>query len=169
MQFHERTDERGPYLVVEIPGNQLFFIDHKDRALVEGGRWRTHPHRRTTYVRRMPAWNSFLHREIMQTPKGLVTDHRDGNGLNCRRYNMRIATNAQNMANRITIKGNESGLRGVYRQGSAWTAIITIGHKTRHLGSFADPIEAAKVRDAAAWGAHGEFAILNFPRHENIT
>jgi len=41
-----------------------------------------------------------MHRLIMGPPSDMQIDHRDHNGLNCQRYNMRICTNIQNRANR---------------------------------------------------------------------
>lgn len=54
-----------------------------------------------------------MHREIMQTAKGMVTDHIDHNGLNNQKINLRVCSHAQNLRNGAkSIKGTSS-YRGV--------------------------------------------------------
>lgn len=96
----------------------------------------------------------------------MITDHRDRNGLNCTRANLRIATYAQNSSNIPISRRNVSGYKGVApdRQHPAlWRAEICAKNKLYRLGSFATAEEAARVYDAAARRLHGEFAYLNFP------
>lgn len=58
---------------------------------------------------------------------------------------------------------NTSGYRGVHwsKQQRKWMAMIKADGKRRYLGSFADPAEAARAYNAAAWEAWGEYAYLN--------
>lgn len=93
-------------------------------------------------------------------------DHINGDRLDDRRDNLRIATNSQNARNRKPI--GESAYMGVSRNGGAWRAkILPAGAVNRgaqiHLGIFADEEEAARAYDRAAREYHGEFARLNFP------
>jgi hypothetical protein len=87
-------------------------------------------------------------------------DHKDGDGLNCVRANMRPATRQQNQVNRPT--RSKSGFRGVYASGKKWAADIVVDRKTRHIGRFACIGQAARAYDAAAKSAFGEFARTNF-------
>ncbi len=109
-----------------------------------------------------------LHREITNAPKGRFVDHRNGDSLDNRRANLRIATRCQNMQNmrrRKNKKNTTSQFIGVYFDKSRclWAAQLTANGKVMSLGRFASEIEAAHVRDAAARKYHGEFARLNFP------
>lgn len=106
----------------------------------------------------------FLHRFLMGLPKGdgYKVDHRNGDGLDCRRENMRVATHAQNMQNRKVQSNNTSGFRGVTWNQGKWAAVIKVLGRNVQLGRFADPKEAALAFDAKACEVRGEFARTNF-------
>ena len=42
----------------------------------------------------------FLHRLVMDAPPDLEIDHWDGNGLDCRKHNLRVVTSSENSLNR---------------------------------------------------------------------
>jgi hypothetical protein len=111
-----------------------------------------------------------LHREIMEAPEGLVVDHRDGNGLDNRRENLRLATKAQNARNRRKSENATSRFIGVYydKRRGHWIARIWISGKIIRLGQFESEIEAARAYDRAAIKYLGEFAHLNFPREDYV-
>jgi hypothetical protein len=106
-----------------------------------------------------------LHRLIMDAPKGLLVDHRNGDSLDNRRDNLRLATGWQNQCNKRKEKNASSRFKGVaFRKGrKKCVACIKVGGKQLWLGSFDSEIEAAKAYDAAARKHRGEFARLNFP------
>lgn len=107
----------------------------------------------------------WMHREIMQTPDGFLTDHIDGNGLNNQRTNLRVCTAQQNQHNRAPHKNCSSKYKGVSwkNSGKKWVVRIHHNYQSKHVGVFADEIEAARAYDKAAKEAFGEFARLNFP------
>ena len=78
-----------------------------------------------------------LHRILLQAPDHLQVDHIDGKTLNCQRYNLRIATHAENQQNRHTTN-SLSGIRGVTwnKTTQKWLARIYFNHKMHNLGSF---------------------------------
>lgn len=55
-----------------------------------------------------------LQRYLMNTPKGMDTDHEDGDSLNNRKYNLRICTRLENARNRKLNADNKSGHKGVF-------------------------------------------------------
>jgi len=110
-----------------------------------------------------------LHREIMNAPRGLLVDHRNNDGLDNRRSNLRLATHSQNQCNkRKTGSKTSSRFRGVYfdKRRMLWQAYIRYNGKRIYLGKFDDEIEAARAYDRAAREYHKEFAKLNFPEEE---
>ena len=103
----------------------------------------------------------FLHRLLMNAPPDKLVDHEDGDGLNCRRTNMRVCTTAQNMLNRRRHSQNRSGFKGVAPSGGGWKAYIARDGYQHHLGCFARAEEAALAYNEAAVRLHGAFARLN--------
>jgi hypothetical protein len=95
-------------------------------------------------------------------------DHKDGDGLNCRRNNMREATSAQNNQNHGLRRDNRSGYKGVGwdKQPGRWRARIRADGKQWTIGHFDGPPppapkEAAEAYDRAALELFGEFARTN--------
>lgn len=104
-----------------------------------------------------------MHRLIARPCQTQIIDHIDGNTLNNQRSNLRICSVAENLWNRRAT-WSASGFKGVSRRNrdrSPWRASITKNGRAVHLGSFADPVDAAKAYDAAAKKLFGEFACTN--------
>lgn len=104
-----------------------------------------------------------LHRYLLQAEPTENVDHRDGNGLNNRRENLRKASNSQNGMNMKARVGGSSKFKGVWRP-TRWRAEIRVDYTTIRLGSFRTEEEAARAYDDAARRLFGEFARVNFPR-----
>lgn len=92
-------------------------------------------------------------------------DHRDGNGLNNQRSNLRKATHQQNCCNRGRYSTNSSGFIGVHWAAHAhkWKAQAVEFDKRKHIGYFDTAEQAARARDAFVTKTYGEFVRLNFP------
>lgn len=102
-----------------------------------------------------------MHRLINKTPDGLETDHRDDNGLNNQKYNLRDATRGQNMMNKKSYVGSAIQFKGVYACRKKYRAIISFNKVRKHLGYFSSETDAARAYNAAAIVHHGDFAKLN--------
>lgn len=107
-----------------------------------------------------------LHRQIMGCPEGEV-DHKNGDGLDCRRDNMRLATTSGNRRNVPRRKTSSSPYKGVSFQAGKWRARISVGPRGAaqkiSLGMFNSPEDAAAAYDAMAKKLSGEFAWINLP------
>lgn len=151
-----------------IPLNRGYFalVDDEDYERVMQFKWSYRISRGHVYACRMDYASSGertsvpLHRFIVGASKGVFVDHIDGDTLNCRRYNLRQCSNAENLRNRGAQKNNKSGYKGVcWANGiQKWMAQIKVNRKTIHLGNFDDVLEAAQAYRAAAIKYHGEFA-----------
>lgn len=122
------------------------------------------PHKKTKTVR--------MHREIMNAPDGLLVDHKNGNPLDNRRSNLRLATHSQNMQNRGKRRCKTSSrFVGVCfdKEYELWRAYIRYQGKRIYLGRFDSEIKAAMAYDTAAKKYFGEFARLNFPSKAKVS
>jgi hypothetical protein len=135
-------------------------VDDADFDLVSEFKWSAHKGRNTFY-----AYNSFaglMHRLLTKPPKGAVVDHRDRNGLNNQRSNLRVCSMSENCENAKAHFDNKSGFKGVSWDSftKSWRAVVSKGGR-RWRGRFSNPVDAAKMHDriAALW--FGEFAKTN--------
>jgi hypothetical protein len=107
-----------------------------------------------------------MHRFIMGL-NGPMVDHKDGDGLNNRRNNIRHATSNQNGVNRKKSRRNQSGYKGVTRTKEGyWRGVIAYQGKQWSLSHTRTPEESARIYDLYAIVYHGEFARTNFPRSD---
>jgi len=106
-----------------------------------------------------------MHRFILHAESWQKVDHKNGNGLDNRRCNIRLCTHAENMRNRKRSEGCGSRYKGVTKKQTGWEARIKIDGKTKHLGVYTTQLAAAFVYNKAALKYHGEFARLN-PIHQ---
>ena len=108
----------------------------------------------------------FIHRFIMDCPENLYIDHINGNGLDNRRSNLRLCTQAENMRNiKNFLKKNKTSIyKGVFfaKHANKWRARITIDGKSKHLGYFDDEIKAAEAYDKSCISIFGSFGNPNF-------
>ena len=105
-----------------------------------------------------------MHRYIMRAEPGEQVDHKNGDGLDNRRRNLRKATVTENSRNHMKRRGEHtSKYKGVSWHCGKWCANISRDGKAFRLGRFTTEEEAALAYDEAARRLHGEFARVNFP------
>ncbi len=105
-----------------------------------------------------------LQQHIMgPTPDGMCIDHIDRDPLNNQRSNLRFVTTTQNSWNMGMVSRNTSGLIGIMKKGSKWTARLKIDGRVVHVGTHALDKTAASYRDKAVELMRGEYAVYNFP------
>jgi hypothetical protein len=149
---------------IPLTQGQFALIDTEDYDRVIPHTWYLHGGKYAVFHTRKLGM-VLLHRFILGITDPLIeVDHRDLDGLNCCKDNLRIATHQENQRNRTKYRCNTTGYKGVFRNSSTskWRAMITVNGKNVHLGYFIHIVDAAKAYDAAASKYFGEFARLNF-------
>lgn len=134
-----------------IPLTQGFVavVDEEDYENLTQFEWQTKRDRGTSYARRKTSRRDgrrktvYMHRLILNAPPGVEVDHVNGDGLDNRRKNLRLATRELN--NRNSHRRRETLRRmpmGVRKHWNRYQAHLTRGGKRVLLGSFGDPMEA---------------------------
>ena len=124
---------------------------------------RVYAYRREGWDNTRRRWRScvFLHRAVLDAPPEHDVDHINGDTLDNRRENLRLATRSQNLANSRRAVGS-TGFRGVTRTVSGEKMPFATQFRGRVIGRFETAEEAARAYDAAAHEEFGPFAKLNF-------
>ncbi len=104
-----------------------------------------------------------IHVLILKPPHGMQVDHIDGDGLNNRVSNLRVATCCQNNSNRGMYKRNTSGYKGLrwFKRNKKWACFIGYQGRQIYGGLFENKEDAARRYNELAIIYHGEFAKLN--------
>lgn len=88
-----------------------------------------------------------------------VLDHINGNRLDNRWANLRVADKAANAWNRARAKNNTSGVKGVYMgKDGRWCCRVDVRGRRYFLGAYADLELAAFVVEEFRLSKHGEYA-----------
>ena len=146
--------------------HHVSLYDSVDHEIVSSSTWRIHPSCKTRsngslYIRRLGD-GRFLHRLMLNPPRGMVVDHINGNGLDNRRSNIRVCTQSQNVMHRTrAVERRGTGVVGVRfcpsDQMRPWRASIDVNNSRIELGSFKTFVEAFESRLAAEHEHHSEF------------
>lgn len=131
-------------------------VDSEDAPFVSQYRWYRSTRGRSTRVYYAQRWTRdagvvravYMHRQIMDLPVEADerhVDHRNGDGLDNRRANLRVVTRAQNAQNVVARIGTSSRYRGVSwdHERRAWRARVTVGGRVYRLGRWQSEDEAA--------------------------
>lgn len=143
-------------------------VDESDLdRVMAAGPWRileTLSRRGTVYVQRNVTRDGkrtteYLHRFVLDAPRGLQVDHINRDGLDNRQQNLRLATSSENRYNTAQYSNNKCGLKGVHkcRRSGLWRASVQAQGRAVELGRFDSPEEAHAAYRRAAQVLHGAF------------
>jgi hypothetical protein len=140
-------------------------IDEYDYAQIRQYRWYVQFSGHRYYARRQWIIDGKLYRQYMHDliMRCIGVDHDNGNGLDNRRVNLRVANQSQNGGNEIKGTGTSSQYKGVYwhKLRQKWVAQIDINRHHMYLGIYVDEIDAARAYDSAAIKYFGRYANVN--------
>lgn len=157
-------------ILLQITQGFSSLVDDADLLLLAGHGWCAHKTKNKVYAKANikidGVWRRvFMHRFITQAKIGEFVDHRDGDGLNNTRQNLRLATQSRNLHNTGGHRTKKtSQFKGVSWSKSAkkWHAQIMVDRKYSNLGYFDSELDAAKAYDEASQCLVGEFSKPNF-------
>lgn len=148
-------------MIIQLTKGMSATIDDEDYGLVSKYRWRAHkPNGTKKWYAYNANWDArgielSMHRLIIGTMDGQCVDHKNGDGLDNRRSNLRIASDSQNQVNR-------DGIKGICwnKKAQKWQASIKHFGKNIYLGVYSDEESAMAAYKAAAKKIQGEFTRL---------
>jgi hypothetical protein len=161
----------------KVPLTQGYFalVDDEDYEKVIKYKWfiDNRKFRKTIYARttihhkdKSKVKRIAMHRMIMKvTNPKIKVDHRNHNGLDNQKHNLRKATHKENMRNQSPRRNKLSLYKGVsvkqIKSGIRYVATITKNNKRLHIGTFEDEIECALAYNKNAKKLFGKFAYQN--------
>jgi hypothetical protein len=155
--------------VIPLTQGKVAIVDICDAERVSAYQWCALKSRHTWYAK--TNWQKGdrtrtaidLHRFVLEPPSGISVNHANGEGLDCRRSNLRFATRSQNGRSSKRRTDNTSGFKGASwdKINRNWRANIWLNGRGRFLGCFHSKEEAAAAYDRAAIQFFGEFARVN--------
>ena len=164
-----------PFRRIRLTQGKYAIVDPDDYERLSKHKWHAFKSKNTFYAERAVSVGKVrrrviikMHREVVKVPDGMFVDHKNHNGLDNRKANLRLVTSAENNRNRQKFQKTRcsSRFKGVSwnRSKEKWSARINFDGIQKNIGYFDNEIDAAKAYDSAAKKFHGDFAVLNFDK-----
>ena len=106
----------------------------------------------------------YMHNQLIKCKDGFLPDHKDGNGLNNQRHNLRSVTHSQNSCNKKKRRQKTSSqYKGVHlcKRTLRWLTRIKIKSKQISGGSHVREVDAAIAYNELSKKYHGQYGSLN--------
>lgn len=155
--------------IISLTRGMVTMVDDDDYDFLIRWKWHSLKGRNTFYAARgyynrdiKNMSKIFMHNVLLPKKDGLLVDHKDMDGLNNQKSNLRYATKGENMRN-IRHRG-KSKYRGVTEMKvglKRWMAQITIDKKKINIGYFYSETEAAIAYNEYLIKTNDKFSIIN--------
>lgn len=168
---------------IQLTKGKVALVDDEDYEHLNKFKWHALDSKHTFYADRRITINGkrvhiSMHRFLLDAGTGDMVDHKDRNGLNNQRHNLRFCTCSQNNVNRsasgiskyrgVSLKTKKAiSKSGELKFYTYWSAAIQVNGKVKHLGYFKKEDVAAIAYNNAAIKQYGEFANLNIVSSDN--
>lgn len=129
------------------------YLDKEDEFLFDKYKWWIKPEKHTAYIQTtINGKNVRFHRMLMKAKDGLFVDHKNRNGLDNRKSNLRLVSRSDNAKNSISKRIGANRFKGISycKEKRKWTSEIRIDGKRKYLGTFETDIEAAQAYNIIA-------------------
>lgn len=155
---------------IQLTRSMVALVDDADFDHLNQRKWIATKEHQSFYAKRRckiggKSTITSMHRVLFNLKPGdrLFVDHKDHNGLNNQRSNLRLVTHSQNACNRRSgVRASSKYLGVSFHKGTRkWTATLGKDKRIIYLGVFETPELAAVAYNEAAKKYHGEFANLN--------
>lgn len=144
---------------ITLKDNSKCLVDNEDLEKLSKYSW--YKHSEGYAVTNINKKYTLMHRFLLNAKRNEVVDHINGNKLDNRKSNLRLASPAQNMMNSRG-RNKFKGVSKTQSKTSPWRATIKINQKSIHIGAFKTELEAAYAYDSKAREIFGQFAKTNF-------
>jgi hypothetical protein len=154
---------RSKTITISLTCGKVTVIDSRDYGKVSAYKWYAERTKRGSWYAATTINRRIVRMHQLILPDAAERDHKDGDGLNNRRNNLRPVTHAQNMHNSRKIRkpGLSSRYKGVAFQSRLKSRPWQARLGDLHLGYFASEEEAGAAYDRAAEQQRGEYARTN--------
>ena len=141
---------------IPLTKGKIALVSDQDHWLVKQFSWYADQKHNMWYAQSSYVYNGksikiYMHRLLAGFPPFWL-DHKNHNGLDNRRGNLRPATRSENQAN------SRRRIKGFIRSGNKWRAVIQVNKKHINLGCFSTTKAAHAAYLRATKQYFGEFA-----------
>ena len=151
--------------LIPLTQGQFAIVDDEDFERLSQLKWYAAKKRQTFYAQREHSNTCLkMHRFILGVcDRAVLVDHKNGNGLDNRRENLRLCSNAENTRNRLGTPNTSSKYKGVSwcNNTMKWKAQIRKNGVLFYLGVFQKEADAAFAYNKKSSEIFGEFSKLN--------
>jgi hypothetical protein len=167
-KWHPQEIDENTY-GIPLSSNKIALIDKEDYDKVKDYSWfAQYDEKGKRFYARTGTHGTKIrmHRLILDAKESQIVDHKDHDGLNNRKNNLRLCEQSQNCMNKLYQSNNTSGYRGVsfHKGKNKYQATIMVKRKQIYLGSFDTAIEAFKVYQEKARELFGAFYCKEKPK-----
>lgn len=154
---------------INLTQGKVALVDDEDYEYLNQWKWYAHKKSNTYYAARtiyIPKRQQiYMHRVILNAPKGAQVDHININGLDNQKLNLRLCNNTENQRHQQLRLDNTTGFKGVsIKKGCVskpYYVQIHLNNKPVSLGYYLTAKEAAQAYDEAALKYYNKFALTN--------